>query len=124
MKFERCENVLVRDVTLQNSPFWTSHYLGCKNVLIDNVTVMGDFRYPNNDGIDPASTINMTIRNSFISVGDDALCPKSNKGYGPLQNLHIHDCTVRSRSSGFKIGSSTFEDMENILVEDIFIWHR
>lgn len=29
----------------------------------------GDWRYPNNDGIDPDSSINVTILNTYINVG-------------------------------------------------------
>ena len=109
--FERCSRVLVRDVTLQNSPDWTSTYSGCENVLIDNVTVLGDYRWPNNDGIDPDSTLNMTISNSWIDVGDDAICPKARTGckagvqgscykHG-LSNLLVVNNVARSRSVSY-----------------------
>jgi len=89
---------------------------------VDNVTVFGDYRWPNNDGIDPDSSINVTIRNSVIDTGDDAICPKSSAGWGPLRNLLIQNCQARSRSSAFKIGSATREDMSDILVQDFFVW--
>lgn len=145
--FERCSRVLVRDVTLQNSPDWTSHYVGCVNVLVDNVTVHGDYRWPNCDGIDPDSTwvapraqtqqaeqwphpprvipcsVNMTIRDSYVNTGDDAVCPKAASGYGQgLSNLLVERVIARSRSSAFKIGSTTDEDVTGILVRDFYVW--
>ena len=46
------DRVVVRDVQLRNSPDWTFHLFNSTNVLVDNVTVYGDERWPNNDGID------------------------------------------------------------------------
>eukprot|EP00301_Raphidiophrys_heterophryoidea_P022462 c6610_g1_i1.p1 GENE.c6610_g1_i1~~c6610_g1_i1.p1 ORF type:complete len:520 (+),score=132.81 c6610_g1_i1:53-1612(+) len=127
VQFYKSSFVLVRDVTIQNSPDWSSHYFLCANVLVDNVTVLGDWRWPNNDGIDPDGTVNMTIQNSFINVADDALCPKTSlpasAGNYVLDNLLIQDCIVRSKSSGFKIGSATTQNMTNILVQRVHIWN-
>ena len=72
----------------------------------------GDYRWPNNDGIDPDSTLNMTISNSWIDVGDDAICPKARTGckagvqgscykHG-LSNLLVVNNVARSRSSALQ----------------------
>jgi polygalacturonase len=106
VEFDSCINVVVDDVTLQNSPDWTSHYLNCTNVRISNVTVFGDHRWPNNDGIDPDSSINVTISNCYVSTGDDAVCPKTSEGFGPLRNLLVIDSQLSSRSSAFKVETS------------------
>eukprot|EP00759_Apiculatamorpha_spiralis_P031916 PhF_6_TR33629/c0_g1_i3/m.49130 len=92
----QCDNVLVKDITLQNSPDWTSHYLGCTNVLISNIIVTGDYRWPNNDGIDPDSSINVTIEGVNVNTGDDGVCPKSTGGYGNLENLYVTNSILRS----------------------------
>ena len=34
-----CTNLIVRDLTFGDAPFWGLHMLGCVNVLVDNVTV-------------------------------------------------------------------------------------
>ena len=38
--------------------------------------IYGDSRFPNNDGFDPESCINVTLINSRIDVADDGICPK------------------------------------------------
>jgi polygalacturonase len=43
---------------------------------VDNVDIYGDSRFPNNDGFDPESCINVTLINSRIDVADDGICPK------------------------------------------------
>ena len=83
------------------------------------------------DGIDPDSTLNMTISNSWIDVGDDAICPKARTGckagvqgscykHG-LSNLLVVNNVARSRSSAFKIGSTTQLDIEDILVVNLTV---
>lgn len=46
-----CKNVVVEDVTLQNSAFWTAHFLMCDGVKIKGVKVYSHTNW-NNDGID------------------------------------------------------------------------
>lgn len=119
VQFIECDNVLVRDVTLQNSPDWTSHYFNSTNILVTNVTVHGDERWPNNDGIDPDSSENVTISNCSVRTGDDGICLKSTCGARPLRNVLVQGVDVRSRSSGIKFGSSTCANMEDILVREV-----
>jgi polygalacturonase len=73
------------------------HIQGSRDVLVDGVRIFGDARFPNNDGIDPDSSINVTIRNSQIDVADDGICPKATAAYGPLLYLHVHNCSIRSK---------------------------
>eukprot|EP00211_Chloroparvula_japonica_P002000 CAMPEP_0119156600 /NCGR_PEP_ID=MMETSP1310-20130426/52338_1 /TAXON_ID=464262 /ORGANISM="Genus nov. species nov., Strain RCC2339" /LENGTH=429 /DNA_ID=CAMNT_0007149215 /DNA_START=83 /DNA_END=1372 /DNA_ORIENTATION=+ len=122
LQFERSENILVHNVTLRNSPDWTSHFLSCHNVLVEGVRVWGDRAWPNNDGIDPDSCTNVTIRHCRVDTGDDAICLKSKTGHGVLRNILVQDNMVRSRSSGLKLGSATQEDMFDILVERLWVW--
>ena len=40
---------------------------------------------------------------------------------GPLANLHVHNCTIRSKSHAIKFGSNTDEDMHDIVFDNIEI---
>ena len=44
-------NIFVHDISIQNASDWHVHAQGCKNVSIDHVSVYGDSRFPNNDGM-------------------------------------------------------------------------
>ncbi len=57
-----------------------------------------------------------------MNVADDGICPKCSSIYGPLRNVHVHDCVIRSRSSAIKFGSNTDLEMSNLLFENIVIW--
>ncbi|KAH3759340.1 polygalacturonase ADPG2 [Pelomyxa schiedti] len=122
VQLEWCTNVAISGVRLQNSPDWTLHLLGSTNVTIYNMTILGDQRFPNNDGIDVDSSSNVIIENIVVDTGDDSVCIKSTSGYGPARNVFVRNCILRSRSAAIKFGSATYEDMYNMLFENIFIW--
>ncbi len=39
-----------------------------------------------------------------------------------VQNVYVHNCTIRSRSSAIKFGSNTDMDMFDIVFDNITIW--
>lgn len=67
--FVNTTTIYLHGVTIRDSPDWTNHYLGCRDILIEYVTVYGNERWPNNDGIDPDSSQDIVIRHSHVSTG-------------------------------------------------------
>lgn len=119
--FEHCDSVVVQDITLQNSPDWTLHVRGSSNIMLTRLKIWGDWRWPNNDGVDIDSCHNVTLSQSTIHTADDAICIKTTLGYGTTENIWIRDNAVQSRSSAFKIGSSTQEDVSSVFVDHLYI---
>ena len=104
LHFIECANILVRDVTIKNSPFWTTMYTWCENVTVDNITVRSNFA--NNDGCNPNGTRYMVIRNCDFSTGDDGVAIKANRNYDGREADHpcseyivIQNCTYRANES-------------------------
>ncbi|MBU3022773.1 glycosyl hydrolase family 28 protein [Aestuariibacter sp. A3R04] len=122
VRFNNSKNLYFEDVSFVNSPRWIFHLKGSENIYIDGITVDGDLRMPNNDGIDIDSSRNITIRNSYISVADDGICLKSSDGYGIIDNLLVEDTVIRSKSSAIKVGSNVDEDMKNAYFRNIRIF--
>ncbi|KAK3040338.1 hypothetical protein RJ639_026743 [Escallonia herrerae] len=124
-------DILIYNVTLRDSPFWTLHPYDCKNITIRNVTILAPiFEAPNTDGIDPDSCEDMVIENCYISVGDDAIAIKSGWdqygiAYGrPSANILIRNLVVRSMvSAGVSIGSEMSGGVSNITVENLHVWN-
>lgn len=53
-------DIVISNVTLQDSPFWTFHPYDCKNVTVKNVTILNPiFEAPNTDGIDPGKALSV-----------------------------------------------------------------
>ena len=115
-----CTNLEVRDITFGDAPFWGLHLLGCKNVLVDHVTVRNRLDVPNCDGIDPDHCKNVEIRNCDITCGDDAIVVKTTRqtnDYGPSANIVVRDCVLKTQDSGLKIGTETTSDIHDIRFE-------
>ena len=115
-----CTNLVVRDITFGDAPFWGLHLLGCKHVLVDRVTVRNRLDVPNCDGIDPDHCQDVEIRNCDITCGDDAIVVKTTRqtnDFGPCANIRVHDCVLRTQDSGLKIGTETTSDIYDIRFE-------
>ncbi|RRT68893.1 hypothetical protein BHM03_00023687 [Ensete ventricosum] len=98
------------------------------NVVIKHVTVLAPYDSPNTDGIDPDSSSNVCIEDSFVATGDDLVAVKSGWdeygiAYGrPSSGITVRRLTGSSPFSGIAIGSETSGGVENVLVENINLY--
>ena len=123
VRFTDCERVLLRGVTLQNSPKFHFVPQCCQDVVIDGLTVRCMWNAQNGDGIDPSQCRNVLIVNNTVDVGDDGICLKGGAGAagaenGPCENILIQDNTVFHAHGGFVIGSEFSGGMVNIVVRN------
>ncbi|TWH19922.1 glycoside hydrolase family 28 protein [Prauserella rugosa] len=123
VQFYDSENILVKDVTLTNSPMWMIHPVLSENVTIDGVTLDSPDG-PNSDGVDPESSKNVVIKNSHFDNGDDCIAIKSGRNEDgrrigvPSENIVIHDNTMADGHGGVTIGSEMSGDVYNVFAED------
>ncbi|KAG6513331.1 hypothetical protein ZIOFF_023655 [Zingiber officinale] len=116
-----------RPISIERKPVVTNlrvdrcslHLVRCENTLIRNVSIYGDFDSPNNDGIDIEDSNRTVIRNCHIDTGDDAICPKSSTG--PVLDLLVTDCWIRTKSSAIKLGSASWFDFSRLFFHNITI---
>lgn len=124
LNFKHCKNVLLQNVTIQNSPAWAVHLYFCEEVKVQEITVLNPYHAQNGDGIDIESCKNVEVAYSRFQVGDDGICIKSGKNAkaraikGPSENIHIHHCYVGQSHGGFVVGSEMSRGVRNVLVED------
>lgn len=112
--FSECTNVLVRDVHLIKSPFWTLHFADCDGVLVSGIKIWTSLDTPNSDGLDITSSSNVFVSDCDIKTGDDAIAitgyahhfelPGYYNRRHPSNNITITNCNLQSRSSGIRIG--------------------
>jgi len=107
-----CKDVLIRDVTILNSPMWVQHYLLCEDLNIDGITVNSRVNH-NNDGIDIDACNRVRISNCDIVSGDDAIVLKSTLDV-PCRNISVTNCNISSNTNGFKLGTESNGGFENI----------
>jgi hypothetical protein len=72
MTLVKCDHLKITEITLKDAASWFIHPVGCDDVLIESVSIIGDLRVPNNDGIDPDHCRNVRISNCYVHTGDDA----------------------------------------------------
>lgn len=122
---EHITNLSIRDVTLTGSAFWTTHMVGCQNVMIDSIRILNNLRLANCDGIDPDHCQNVHISNCHIESADDCIVLKNTSHsmqYGPCENIVITNCTLKSTSAAIKIGTESEALFRNILVSNCNIY--
>lgn len=118
-----CENVLVKGVTLQNSPKFHLIPTRCKNVIVDGVMIRCPWNAQNGDALDISSCKDVLIVNNVIDAGDDGICMKAGAGEsglkaGPCENILIENNSVFHAHGGFVIGSEFTGGMKNIVVRN------
>lgn len=120
----RCERVLLKGVTFQNSPFWNLHPELCKHLIVDDICVRNPWNSQNGDGLDIESCRNVLVVRSTFDVGDDAICIKSGRDEAgrrrgvPTENVVVDDCTVFHGHGGFVVGSEMSGGVHSILVRN------
>lgn len=119
IEFVECENVLIEDLTIMNSPFWTVHPVFCTNVVIRGLDIKKGIT--NDDGIDPDSCTDVLIENCTINTNDDAIAIKAGRDQDAwnrpsAQNIIIRNNNLTSEVNGFCIGSEMSGGVNNIFV--------
>ena len=114
-----CQNVLLSGVTIQNSPRFHVHPFHCENLIIDGITVQCPWNVQNGDGIDLSDCHRVLIVNTYVDVGDDGFCLKSDRPKQGLisgvEDVLIQDSRVNHAHGGFVLGSNTSSGMRRIV---------
>jgi polygalacturonase len=117
------KDVHISGISLRESGFWNLHLFRCQDVLVDKLDIRAPLKAPSTDGIDVDSCQQVTIRHCYISVDDDNVVLKGNKGTSalddrtipPVEHVRISGCTFGLGNSALTLGS------EATLVRDVVI---
>ncbi|PAN05181.1 hypothetical protein PAHAL_1G120200 [Panicum hallii] len=129
VEFMHSTGIHISNIVLKNSPFWNIHPVYCDNVVVTNMMILAPHDSPNTDGIDPDSSTNVCIEDSYISTGDDLVAIKSGWdeygiAYGrPSSGITIRRVRGSSPFSGIAIGSEASGGVRDVLVEDCSIFN-
>jgi len=117
-----CENVLIKDVTFINAPFWVMHPVKSNDVTVDGVTV--DSHGPNNDGCNPEYSKNVHIINCVFDTGDDCIAIKSGRDNDgrrvgiKSENIVIENCIMKDGHGGVVMGSEISGGVSHVYVRN------
>jgi alpha-L-rhamnosidase len=107
------KDVRISGISLRQSGFWNLHLFRCDGVVVENVDIRSPLRAPSTDGIDVDSCQNVAIKGCYISVDDDNIVLKGNKGTSALddktipadEHIRISDCTFGLGNAALTLGS-------------------
>ncbi|MGA2443018.1 MAG: glycoside hydrolase family 28 protein [Tepidisphaeraceae bacterium] len=122
MSLNNCRDVLLVGPTFRNSPNWNIHPYLCTNVTVRSVTIFNPAYAQNGDGIDFDSCSNVTMTDSTINAGDDAICLKSGRDeagrklHRPTEHAVISYCMIGTGHGGITIGSEMSGDVRDVTV--------
>jgi polygalacturonase len=121
VKFVRCPDAAVRNVTIRNSAHATILLAGCHNAAIENVKITNDRKVPNAYGLVIDRCRGVKVLNCEIDTGDDAVVIKNTARYNDdtaCEDIAVDKCVLGSNSAAFKIGTETVGDFRRISVSD------
>lgn len=114
-----CHDLRWEGFTVTQGGNWATHPTYCTDVVITNVSILGD-----RDGIDIDSCRNVRIEGCEIDTGDDCISLKSGRGLNgarlarPTEDVLISHCTMNGRRFAcVGIGSETSGGIRNVRIE-------
>lgn len=124
--FWKSENILVEDITLNDSPMWNIHLIYSKKIIVRGITV-NSLRAPNGDGVVIDSSRDVLVEYNHFETGDDAVVLKSGLNEEaleiniPTENVVVRNFEarkVRTGSGGVVFGSETSGGIRNVYVHN------
>ena len=89
IRLEFCDDVAIDGITIRDSLCYNIRPVGCRNLDIGNVKIVGNWRY-NSDGIDMHNCENVRVHDCFVRSFDDAICVKG-FDYTMNEDEMLHD---------------------------------
>ena len=93
--FSSCENLYFSGYTIENAANFAHQLDTCRNVLVEEVTVLGG-----HDGFHIHYSENVKVCRSVIAVGDDCFAGINYKG------LTVEDCQLNTACNALRLGGS------------------
>lgn len=125
LRLNGCRNVLIEGITVFGGPNWHVVPVACENVTIRNINVIT--WKGTGDGIDIVGSEHVTVAGCFVRSMDDCIALKSvhymgGEGCKPVRNVRVSSCVFWNAEWGnaIEIGYETrSETICDIVFEDI-----
>jgi hypothetical protein len=118
------DGIILRDFSVVDSPNWGVKLMCSRHISVSGLDVRNDVLIPNNDALDISTSSDVTISNSTLEAGDDALVIGGPCADGwcqePEENVVVSNVVLSSRSTALRIGPAA-KDVRNLTFENIVI---
>lgn len=117
----RCKRVLLKGVTLKNSPMWQLNPVLCESLTVEGMTLSS--HGANNDGCDPESCSGVRIAGCRFDTGDDCISLKSGRDRDgreadrPCEYVLIEGNEFADGHGGIALGSEMSGGIRFVLAE-------
>jgi hypothetical protein len=128
MQFVRCENLLLENITIENSPAWTIHPIDCERVTISGISMLNGVYEddgPNTDGINPDGCSYVRISDCYLRCGDDCIVLKITDRPGGkkiCRDIVVTNCVLQTTETALKIGTETFGEFRNVTFSNCVVY--
>lgn len=121
--FHDCRRLRLDGITIRNAPAWFVSVSSCRDVKVRGITIDGNLRVPNNDGIHFAACRDVIVTDSVFYCGDDCIAVTCIRNWGGIsERIVVANCTMVSRSAAIRLGhlGSKVRDVviSNIVIKD------
>ncbi len=103
--FYRCQNVTIDGIKVLDASCWTLTFVESENIRVNNSTIKGNERVPNNDGMHFCSCKGVFITGCNIDTADDCIALSAITDWSvPCEDIVISNCRLKSFSKAIVIG--------------------
>lgn len=113
IRFVNCSNIRMLDVTLIRPASWTSAWLYCREIAVQNIRIHSRVN-GNGDGLDFDGCEDVRVTNCSFDTSDDSICLQTSRVDRPCRDVTISNCTFTSRWAGIRIGLLSRGNIERI----------
>lgn len=110
LDFQRCRHIRITDVTLRDSPGWTTRFYCCDEIWIRGVKMYNYVFAGNSDGFDFVGCRDVVVSDCMLETGDDALVFKTEYGSRSCERVAITNCIIKTNCAALRLGAETWHD--------------
>lgn len=123
IEFNDVANSRIGAILATNSPMWTIVLRHSQHISLDGTRIINPENIPNSDGIDIISSAHITMKDLYISTGDDNIAIKSDHTNKPSitnvsANIKILDSVIH-KGHGISVGHNTTNEIGEIYIHNV-----
>ena len=118
---KRCQDILIRDISILNAPNYCVSLLGCDYVNLDGITIRNAYC----DGIDPDACRYVRIADCHIESWDDAIVLKSSFALGErraTEFVTVTNCVLSTSCNAFKMGTESGGGFRHVTASNLVMF--
>ncbi len=118
------QNIDVHDLHVVDAPNWGVKLMCSDHIKVKDLDVRNSLLIPNDDALDASNSTDVSITDSYLQAGDDALVIGGPCADGwckhITENVFVNNVTLVSRSAAIRVGPA-FAGVRNVDISDVTV---